>query len=65
MTHLPLSMSCSHTAQLIHNLTIRWRQVVNFIHQLLYDWAEKPLVATEQEWSGNVRKPNIVCFCRD
>jgi len=36
-------------APLIHNLTTSWRQVVNCIHQLLYDWVEKPVVPTEQE----------------
>lgn len=34
-------------------------------HQLLYDWVEKPVVPTEQEWSGTVRKPKIVCLCQD
>jgi hypothetical protein len=50
---------------LIHNLTTRWGQVVNFIHQLLHVWVEKPLVPTEQEGFGTVRKPKIVCLCQD
>ena len=52
-------------APLIHSLPTRWRQVVNFIHQPLYDWVAKPLVPTEQEWFGTVRKPKIVCLCQD
>jgi len=51
-------------APLIHNLTTRWRQVVNFIHQPLYDWAEKPPVPIEQEWSGTVRKPKLFASAR-
>jgi hypothetical protein len=50
---------------LIHNFTTRWRQVVNCIRQPLYDWVEKRVVPTEQEWSGTVRKPKIVCLCQD
>jgi len=70
MANLPLSISCSHkgredTAPLIHNLTTRWWQVVNFIHQPLYDWAEKPLLPTEQEWCDTAREPTIVCLCQD
>jgi hypothetical protein len=51
-------------APLIHNLPSRWRQVVNFIHQPLYDWAEKPLVPIEQEWFGTVRKPKLFASAR-
>ena len=45
MANLPLSMPSSERrflAPLNHNLTTRWRQVVNFLHHPLYEWAKKP-----------------------